>query len=149
MKRFRFQLEPVLDFKTQNLDVLQTELNTIQAQVLAQERMLDMARARIVSYDQECTLRKAEGMTVTELLECEACQQVLQRRARTEEEKLSRLRKLAEAKRNEVVEARKETHSLEKLKEFRKAEFDQALAKAEEKSLDDLTAARRAAAAAG
>ena len=144
MKRFRFRLEPVLDFKTQALDVLQNELNTVQAQVAAQERMEEEAYRRISDYDAECTERKMQGMTITEMLEAEACQQVLQRRARLEEDKLARLRQLAEAKRNEVVEARKETHSLEKLKSIRKNEYDTAIFKAEEKSLEDLTAARRA-----
>ena len=46
----------------------------------------------------------------------------------------------------EVIETRRDTHSLEKLKDLRRGEYDQAAAKAEEKFLDDLTAARRAAA---
>ena len=146
MKRFRFQLEPVLDYKNQSLDALQIELNTVQAQVAAQERQLQEAERKSVEYGAEYTRRKAEGISVVEAMECEACQQVLQRRVRTEQDKLIRLRKLAEAKRNEVVEARKETHSLEKLKEIRRTEYDTALMKAEERALDDLTAARRAAA---
>ena len=146
MKRFRFQLEPVLDYKTQRLDALQVELNTVQAQVAAQERILEEANQRSADYAAEYTRRKAEGMTVVEAMECEACQQVLQRRIRQEQDRLAHIRKLAEAKRNEVVEARKETHSLEKLKEIRRTEYDTALLKAEERSLDDLTAARRAAA---
>ena len=147
MKRFRFQLEPVLDYKTQSLDALQIELNTVQAQVVAQQRLLDEANRKSAEYATEYTRRKAEGITVVEAMECEACQQVLQRRIRQEQDKLTRLQKLAEAKRNEVVEARKETHSLEKLKEIRRTEYDTAQMKAEERSLDDLTAARRAMAA--
>ena len=75
-------------------------------------------------------------------MECQTCQQVLARRAQEEDAKLQRLRKEEDAKREQVVEARKETHSLEKLKEVRRTEYDHAAAKAEEKFLDDLTAAR-------
>ena len=148
MKRFRFQLEPVLDFKTQALDALLIELDVLQGRVMAQEYQRDEAYQKVAEYNTEYTRRKAEGMTVLEAMECESCQQVLQRRARQEDEKLLRLRKLEDAKRNEVVEARKETHSLEKLKEMRRTEYDKAVVKEEEKTLDDLTASRRVAEAA-
>ena len=148
MKRFQFQLEPVLDFKTQALDALLIELDMLHGRVMAQEHQRDEANHKVIEYNTEYTRRKAEGMTILEAMECESCQQVLQRRARQEEEKLRRLQKMEDAKRNEVVEARKETHSLEKLKEIRKTEYDKAIVKEEEKILDDLTAARRATEAA-
>ena len=143
MKRFRFQLEPVLDFKTQALDALLIEIDVLQGRVMAQEYQCDEAHRKVTEYNTEYTRRKAEGMTILEAMECESCQQVLQRRARQEDEKLLHLQKLEDAKRNEVVEARKETHSLEKLKEMRRTEYDKAIVKEEEKTLDDLTASRR------
>ena len=146
MKRFQFQLESVLDFKQQRLDALMVELNAAQARVAEQERIRDRAFRLLAEYDAECTAKKQAGMTVVEAMEREVAQRVLAQRARHEEDKLALARKDAEKKREEVVEARKETHSLEKLREVRRSEYDQALAKAEEKSLDDLTAARRAAA---
>ena len=142
MKRFTFQLEPVLDFKLQSLDALMIELNTAQAQVAAQERIRNEAYRRLAEFDAECAEKKETGMTIVEAMECEVSQR---QRARREDEKLAHARKEAEKKREEVVEARKETHSLEKLKEVRRSEYDKAVAKAEEKSLDDLTAARRSA----
>ncbi|MBQ9413375.1 MAG: flagellar FliJ family protein [Oscillospiraceae bacterium] len=146
MKRFRFQLEPVLDFKQQSLDALLIELNTVQAQVAAQERARDAAFQTLADYDADAARRRAEGMTIVEAMECEVSQRVLVQRAQREEEKLKLVRREAERKRQEVVEARKETHSLEKLKDLRRSEYDFAAAKAEEKALDDLTAARRSAA---
>ena len=143
MKRFRFQLEPVLDFKTQALDALLIELDVLQGRVMAQEYQCDEAHRKVAEYNTEYTRRKAEGMTILEAMECESCQQVLQRRARQEDEKLLHLQKLEDAKRNEIVEARKETHSLERLKEMRRTEYDKAIVKEEEKTLDDLTASRR------
>ena len=145
MKRFTFQLEPVLDFKLQSLDALMIELNTAQAQVAAQERIRNEAYRRLAEFDAACAEKKEVGMTIVEAMECEVSQRVLAQRARREDEKLAHARKEAEKKREEVVEARKETHSLEKLKEVRRSEYDKAVAKAEEKSLDDLTAARRSA----
>ena len=146
MKRFQFQLEPVLNYKLQAMDSLLVELDLLQGRVMAQEYKRDEAIRQIDEYEAEFTRRKEEGMTVVEAMECQNCQRVLQIRLRAEQEKLRQLRAMEDAKRSEVIEARKETHSLEKLKELRRNEFDTALMKAEEKSLDDLTAARRAAA---
>ena len=70
---------------------------------------------------------------------------MLEVRAKREDEELRRLQAEEDSKREEVVEARKETHSLERLKEFRQTEYNTAAAKEAEKALDDLTASRRAA----
>lgn len=147
MKRFQFQLEPVLNFKQQGLDALMVELSAIQASVAAQENKRSAAYQTLADYDAESVRKNAEGMSIIEALERQSCQQVLARRARNEDAELARLRGEAEKKRAEIVEARKETHSLERLREVRQSEFNAALAKAEEKELDDLTAARRSAAA--
>ena len=145
MKRFRFQLEPVLNFKLQGLDALLAELADLQARAAAQEARRDEAYRQLAEYDALCARKRAEGMTVLEAMECERCQQVLDRRAKKEQQTLLVYQQEAEAKRDEVVEARKETHSLERLKDLRRGEYDTALRKEEEKVLDDLTAARRAA----
>ena len=79
---------------------------------------------------------------MVEAMEFESCQQVLARRARLENDKLAELRIEEEKKRNEVIDARLETKSLERLKDLRRREYDTALMKAEEKNLDDLTASR-------
>ena len=147
MKRFQFQLEPVLNFKQRGLDALMAELAAIQASVVAQENRRSAAYQALADYDAESARKNAEGVSVTEAMQRQSCQQVLAKRARHEDAELERLRREAEKKREEIAEARKETHSLERLKETRKSEFNAELAKAEEKELDDLTAARRSAAA--
>ena len=145
MKRFRFQLEPVLNFKQQSLDALMTELSVIQAQVAAQENIRAAAYQRLAAFDEEYENQKIVGMTILEAMERQSCQKVLENRAKHEDDELSRLRRAAEKKRDQVVAARMETHSLEKLKENRRSEYDKDLAKSEEKALDDLTAFRRIA----
>ncbi len=145
MKRFRFQLEPVLDYKQQVLDAKMVELGAVQAQVREQEARRDEAYERVAAHNAEYIQRSQEGIAVVEAMGYQTSLDVLKRRAKREDERLAALRKREEAKRNEVIATRKDTHSLEKLKELRRSEYDQAVAKAEEKSLDDLTAARRAA----
>ena len=147
MKKFQFQLQPVLNFKQQTLDTLMTELSEAQMVAAAQERVRDEAFARLAAYDAEFAEKRAEGFTNLEALEYEAGQQVLERRARQEQRLLEQRQRELEAKRQQVVEARQETHAIEKLKEIRRSEYDYAAAKEDEKALDDLTAARRAQAA--
>ena len=145
MKRFRFQLEPVLNYKQQSLESLLVELDMIQGQVMAQEFRRDEAYQRVADYAAEYLQKKQTGLTVVEAMEYESCQRVLERRARLESDKLAELKIAEEKKRGQVVDARLETKSLEKLKDLRRNEYDTAAAKAEEKFLDDLTASRLAA----
>ena len=147
MKRFKFQLESVLEYKQQALDSLMTELSEAQARASAAEAARDAAVARLAEYDAEFAEKRAAGFTNLEAVEYEAGQQVLENRVQREQRQLDLRRKELEAKRQEVVEARQETHAIEKLKEIRRSEYDYAAAKEDEKALDDLTAARRAMAA--
>ena len=123
------------------------ELSEAQMIAAAQEKVRDEAIARLAAYDAEFAEKRAAGFTNLEAVEYEAGQQVLEQRLQREETLLAQRRRELEAKRQQVVEARQETHALERLKEIRRGEYDSAVAKADEKALDDLTAARRAAAA--
>lgn len=147
MKRFRFQLESVLDYKQQTLDSLMSELSEAQMIATAQEAVRDEAARRLAAYDAEFAEKRANGFTNLEAVEYEAGQRVLEQRLQREQKLLEQRQRELEAKRQEVVEARQETHAIEKLKEIRRGEYDYAAAKESEKALDDLTAARRVMAA--
>ena len=147
MKRFRFQLESVLDYKQQTLDSLMSELSEAQARAAAQEAARDEAAERLAAYDAEFAEKRAAGFTNLEAVESEGGPRVLEQRLQREQQLLEQRQKELEAKRQQVVEARRETRAIEKLKEIRRNEYDYAAAKEDEKALDDLTAARRAMAA--
>lgn len=147
MKKFQFQLEPVLNYKQQTLDALMTELSEAQMVAAAQEAARDRAAQALADYDAEFAEKRATGFTNLEAVEYEATQRVLEQRVQREQKLLEQRQRELEAKRQEVVAARQETHAIEKLREIRRGEYDAAAAKAEEKALDDLTAARRAMAA--
>ena len=147
MKRFQFQLQSVLDFKQRTLDDLMVQLDQAQSRMMSQEAKRDQAQERLTAYDAEFAEKRAEGFTNVEAMEYEAGQRVLEQRLRHEQALLEQRQRELEAKREEVIEARQETRAIEKLKEIRRGEYDEALRKADEKMLDDLTAARRAQAA--
>ena len=131
----------------QTLDALMAELSEAQMVAAAQEKVRDEAIQRLVDYDAEFAEKRAAGFTNLEAMEYEAGQRVLEQRVQREQKLLEQRQRELEAKRQEVVSARQETHTIEKLKEIRRGEYDAAAAKADEKAIDDLTAARRAMAA--
>ncbi len=143
MKRFRFQLESVLDYKQQVLDSLMVELGALQERARRQEQVRDAARDSLAAYTAEYEEKKRAGLSVVEALERQSGQEYLARELEREEKELEARRAAAEAKRQEVVAARQDTFSLEKLKDLRRKEYDAAVLKEEERSIDDLTAARR------
>lgn len=124
MKRFRFQLESVLDFKRRSLDMLMTELSEAQSRAAAQEEARDRAAQRLTQYDADFARKRQAGFTNIEAIEYEAGQRVLEQRLGREQMLLEqRLREL-EMKRQEVVTARQETHAIERLREIRHSEYD-------------------------
>lgn len=143
MKRFRFQLETVLDYKQQVLDGLMTELGALQERVRRQEEVRDAARARLAEYSAEYEEKKQTGLSIVDALEYQSGQEYLVDRLDREQEELEKRRRQAEAKRQEVVRARQDTFSLERLKELRRKEYEAELLKEEERRIDDLTATRR------
>jgi flagellar FliJ protein len=147
VKRFQFQLDPVLSYKQQTLDMLMSELSEAQMLAAAQEEARDRAAERLAEYDAEFADKREMGFTILEAMEYESGQRVLEQRLQREQQLLDQRRRELEIKRQKVVEARQETHAIEKLKEIRRGEYDTAVAKAEEKAIDDLTASRRSMAA--
>lgn len=142
MKRFRFQLDTVLDYKQQALDALMVEHGVLQEQVRRQTLVRDAAVKRLAEYDEEYARKRAEGITVVEAMEFQVGFETLGNKIKQAEKVLRELEKKAEEKRQQVIEARKGTFSLEKLREIRKAEYTAEVQKADEVMIDDLTAAR-------
>ena len=149
MKKFRFSLETVLDYKNQALDALRMEHGAILAQVRAQERVIEDLESEHRRSDADFTQRTMEGISVLDAMSYEAYLRSLERKIQEEYRKLERLQKREEEKREQVVEARKETATIEKLKEHKLEEYHQAEQKEEEKRIDEFVSTARAMAAMG
>ncbi|MDE6837468.1 MAG: flagellar export protein FliJ [Acutalibacter sp.] len=146
MKKFKFQLGTVLRYKNQVLDIRLAEHGSALAAVRRQEAVLEQARQNRIACEEEYRRKKAEGITIADSMKYETGIEVLERRVQREAGLLKELQKAEEEKRQLLVEARQETQSLEKLKDIKRGEYDAAVAKAEEKEIDDLVMARRSAA---
>ena len=149
MKKFRFSLETVLDYKNQALDALRAEHGAILAQVRAQEAVVEGLEREYSQVDGEFTQRKLEGLTVLDALNYEQYLRALDREVKEEYRKLSLLRRQEEQKRGQVVEARKETATIEKLKEHKLEDYRKAEQKEEEQRIEEFVSTTRAMAAAG
>lgn len=149
MKKFRFSLETVLDYKNQALDAIRAEHGAILARVRAQEQVIENLETEHRQVDEEFTQRKLEGLTVLDALNYEQYLRSLEREIHGEYFKLAKLRKQEEAKRAEVVEARKETATIEKLKEHKLEDYRKAEQKDQEQQIEEFVSTTRAMAAMG
>lgn len=147
MKKFKFSLETVLAYKQQALEALQTEHAAIIAEVHAQETLLEALWQNYEAYSAQYRARSAEGIAVTDALACQANLRAREREIKEETEKLAQLRKQEEAKRMEVVEAKQDTSSIEKLREKKLNTYNAAIAKGEEQFIEEFVSSRRSVAA--
>lgn len=149
MKKFRFSLETVLDYKQEVLSALQTEHATILARVHAQEELLEELENYYRELDAEFTERKLEGITILDAMQYEQYLRATERQIEEAVEILKQLQAEAEAKRLEVVEAKKDTSSIEKLREKKLDSYNKAVQKSEELIIEEFVTTARVMAAQG
>ena len=149
MKKFRFSLETVLDYKQEVLSALQAEHAAILARVHAQEDLLEELENYYSELDAEFTERKLEGITILDAMQYEQYLRATERQIEEAVEILERLRAEAEAKRLEVVEAKKDTSSIEKLREKKLDSYNKAVQKSEELIIEEFVTTTRVMAAQG
>ena len=148
MKKFRFSLETVLDYKQQALDALQVEHGAILARVRAQEAEIEEMEAAYRQLNGEFARRKAEGITIVDAMKYDQYLRARERELEEAYQRLEELKQQAEKKRQEVVEAKKETSSIEKLREKKLGEYNKAVEKSEELFIEEFVSSARARAAA-
>ena len=132
MKKFKFSLDSVLAYKQQVLDALKGEHAAILAQVRDQEKLLEELEAGYRHMNHEFTRHKLSGISIVDAMKYEQYLRAMERQIQEAYEHLAELREQEEAKRNQVVEAKKETSSIEKLKEKKLDAYRKSVQKAEE-----------------
>ena len=147
MKKFRFSLETVLDYKQQVLDSLQAEHGAILARVKRQEELIERMEADYRALAGEFNQRKAEGISILDAMKYEQYLRSSERELEEAYSHLAKLQKQEEEKRSEVVDAKKETSSIEKLREKKLDSYNKAVQKSEESMIDELVSTKRVMAA--
>ena len=143
MKKFRFSLETVLEYKQQVLDSLQAEHGAILAQVRQQEELIEELEAEYRHMSGEFNRRKLEGLSILDAIKYEQVLRAMEREIEEARERLRELQKQAEKKREQVVEAKKETSSIEKLREKKLENYNKTVQKGEEALIDEFVTTKR------
>ncbi|MBE5976614.1 MAG: flagellar export protein FliJ [Paenibacillaceae bacterium] len=137
MKKFNFPLNTVLNYKDQVLENLKTEHAQILADIAQQERRIE----ELMEKSQNAAMRYREdtqcGVTVNIMREYERYITFIQQRIVAEQGVLLKLKKKEEQKRAEVIEAKKEKASIDKLKEKKLDQYNKEVLKSEELFIEE------------
>ena len=144
MKKFKFALDTVLSYKQQVLDALQGEHAEILAKVRHQEEFLESLWQGYRDFNGEYQEKAREGLPLTEALMYQNGLRAAELEIQRETVHLDRLKVQEEKKRGEVVEAKKETSSIEKLREKKLDAYNKAVEKSEELFIEEFVSAARA-----
>jgi len=137
MKKFYFPLDTVLNYKDQVLDNLKNEHAQILYSVTQQEILIEsLTEQRRAACDKIKEDTKA-GLTINTMREYEKYITHLQQRIVAEQVILKKLKRKEEQKRAQVVEARKETASIEKLKEKKLLLYNKEVQRSEELFIEE------------
>ena len=144
MKKFFFPLDKVLDYKEQVLDGLKAE----HARILMKVRECERAIEELEQLHRDCTAEfrknKLNGIKISEIHTYENYLEALGVKIRIKQDQLEKVKLREEAKRNEVVEAKKETSTLDKLKEKKREEYDKEVQKEEERFIEEFVTTKSA-----
>ena len=138
MKKFQFNLDTVLHYKQQVMDERQNEYSAALLRAQKQEERLHEAENEYAELNLEFRRAESEGITVAEALRYENGLRFLEMNIRKEELLLEECRKKAEEKRQQLVAARQETSSLEKLKEKKLETYQKEAQKSEELFIEEM-----------
>ena len=109
-----------------------------------QEELIEELEAAYRHLAQEFNRRKLEGISILDAMKYEQYLRSSERQLEEAYQHLAELQKQEEAKRDEVVEAKKETSSIEKLREKKLEGYNKAVQKSEEAMIDEFVMTRRA-----
>ncbi len=138
MKKFKFSLETVLDYTAQMLDNKKNEYAASLQLVNMQQKKLNDTVENYKQHNSDFRKAEIEGITIAEAMSYETGLRVLETRINTQKKQLREYEKQAEDKRLELVESKKETMKLEKLKEKKLEDYQKQELKAQEQLIDEL-----------
>lgn len=149
MKKFQFSLNTVLNYKMQVLDNLINEQAMILKYLADAQKRLDQLQQKFKDYSVEFEEKKSKGIAINMIKMYEMYFYNLQTKIISEQNNIVKLEERKEKKRQEVVEARSETKSLEKLKERKFEQYEKELQKSEELFIEEFVSNVRATAKQG
>lgn len=132
MKKFSFSLQKVLEIKEQSLDNLKIEMSNLNREHENIVQQINNLKIQFELVNNEFVEKSAVSVSVGEMTYYKMYMgNILKQKEKKEEEKNAILLKI-ETKRHEILNAKMEISSLEKLKENELEKYNKALMKSEE-----------------
>ena len=140
MKRFKYRLETVLDYKNQILDNLKTEHAVIIQNVNRKQEEIKGLHNELAGFENEFDRAKETGIAIENYRLFDMCIGRMEEIIDQEKERLKVLRKQEEEKKQQVITAKVDTYKFEKLTEKKLKEYQKEEAKADEAFIEEFVA---------
>ena len=137
MKKFKYSLETVYQFKLQVLDKVKEEYAIKQQEVLNQQSLINRLQEEMFHYEEEFEQVKQEGASIETIMMYVNGIERMEKRIGKEKDELIRRTVIAEEKKREVIKANVDTNAIEKLKEKKLEEYRVQGQKAEEQFIEE------------
>ena len=137
MKKFKYSLETVYQFKLQVLDKVKEEYAIKQQEVLNQQSLINRLQEELLHYEEEFERVKQEGASIETIMMYVNGIERMEKRIGKEKDELIRRTVIAEEKKREVIKANVDTNAFEKLKEKKLEEYRVQGQKAEEQFIEE------------
>ena len=137
MKKFKYSLESVYQFKLQVLDKVKEEYAIKQQEVLNQQSLINRLQEELFHYEEEFERVKQEGASIETIMMYVNGIERMEKRIGKEKDELIRRTVIAEEKKREVIKANVDTNAFEKLKEKKLEEYRIQGQKAEEQFIEE------------
>ena len=145
MKKFSFKLEPVLKYKNDRLEMLRNEHAGILRRIRAQEDKIAGLEWERDACAAEFNAKKLSGIIPVEAVNYQNYLTRQNHIIRREYTALEHIRKEEERKKEEILEAKKESLSIEKLKEITMEEYRKEASRENEMFIEEFVSNSRAA----
>ena len=137
MKKFKYSLETVYQFKLQVLDKVKEEYAIKQQEVLNQQSLINRLQEELFHYEEEFERVKQEGASIETIMMYVNGIERMEKRIGKEKDELIRRTVIAEEKKREVIKANVDTNAFEKLKEKKLEDYRVQGQKAEEQFIEE------------
>lgn len=142
MKKFSFSLERVLSYKEQTEQNLRNEHGQAVRKVQEKEGEIDALEKTFAEYKNGRESWIKTNISISRMKNYEAYLSFLIERIASEKQKLKQLKKEEEKKREDVIEAKKETSSIQMLKDKKRQEYTGLMRKQEEREVEEFVSNR-------
>ncbi len=137
MKKFSFALDKVLSYKRQYEDSIRSEHAAILHEVLVQEEKIAQLNEEDADTRRRMEEEKRQGCLILQMRTYESYLGYLREEIKNQTRILDALKLREEQKRQELIEAKTETKSIDKLKEKKIAEYQHEAQKEQEQLVEE------------